>query len=383
MRRTSIVVVLMAVACGESTAPSRPNVRITTSPELVASFMSLGGVHDLTALVTDTLGASSSEVVTWDVVPSSAAVTVDQGMVTVAPSALPGEYRVRASALGVSDTTIVRVLPRPSGKLVFTAMVGGLNQVFVKDFAIDGDAVQITNGASASGGLGVDGATGTIVASIGTLPNVDLFRMNTDGSGLVNLTNNLSASNQGPTFNRATGEIYFSRRGLTTSSTQIFRMQPDGSSLAEVTSGSQGKVQPAISPDGLSLSWSEQFPGFNGEIVTSSIDGATPVRFTDRAGIDGQSYWLSNSRVAWSGALTTAPDVFAADAPGGTNALNLTNGEGSSSQPSAGCSPGTITILRRIEGQNAIYQFDMASKLAVKYTLPVERVIGFARRVCE
>lgn len=356
------------------------NARVVVTPELVASFASLGGVHTITAQVTDTLGADISDPVAWDVVPATAGVTVDQGTVTVGPNAAPGEYRVRATVLGVTDTTIVRVLQRPSGKLVFTAMIApGINQVFVKDFAADGDAVQVTNGASASGGLGVEQRTGTIVASLGSLPNVDLFRI--DAAGVVNLTNNPTNSNQGPTFHPITGEIYFSRRGSTGTASQIFRMSPDGSGQVEVSSGSQTKVQPVISPDGSMLSWTELFPGFNNEVVTASISGANATRFTDRMGSDGSSYWVTNSRVAWAAASPT-PDVYAADVPGGLNPVNLTNREGSSSGPSAGCSPGTITILRRVGNETAAYQLDLTTGLAVKYHLPVPRTIGFARRLC-
>lgn len=371
----------VALTCSDPSAPAPPNARVVTTPELVASFASLGGVHVITAQVTDTLGVDISDPVTWDVVPASAAVTVDQGTVTVASNASPGEYRVRATVIGVSDTTIVRVLPRPTGKLVFTAAIApGINQLFIKDFAIDGDAVQVTTGASASGGLGVDQRTGAIVASLGTLPNVDLFRI--EGTGVVNLTNNAANSNQGPTFHPTTGEIYFSRRGLTGTASQIFRMLPDGSGITEVSTGSQSKVQPAVSPDGSMLSWTELFPGFNNEVVTASINGANATRFTDRAGSDGSSYWISNSRVAWGGAATTAPDVFVADAPGGLNPVNLTNREGASSQPAAGCSPGTITILRRIGTETAAYQLDLTTGLVVKYHLPVSRTLAFARRLC-
>jgi Tol biopolymer transport system component len=377
-----IALAAIAFGCSDASAPSRPDVRVTVIPDLVESFASLGGAHTITAQVTDTLDAPRSDAVSWDVLPPSATVTVDQGIVTVTSNATAGDYQVRATVMGVSDTALVRVLPRPVGKLFFTAAVGAAYQVFVKDFATGGDAVQITTGSSASGGLAVDQSTGTVIASRGTLPNVDLFRMNADGTGMSNLTNDPALSNQGPSFNRVTGEIYFSRRGLTGTVTQIFRMASDGSGLTEVTSGTQGKTQPAVSPDGTMLSWNEQFPGFNLEIVTASIGGQNPVRLTDRTGTDGHSYWVSNSRLAWGAAALTEPDVFVADVPGGANAVNLTNGEGASLQPSAGCIPGTITILRRVDGETAVYQLDLTTRRAAKYTVAVPGTIGFARRLC-
>src|SRR5262245_4819498 len=151
-------------SCDDAAAPGPPpvNVRVRIAPELVGSCASLGCQHTFVREVTETLGNPISGRPTFDVVPASSALTVSAGVVTVSPSAPAGDYRIRATWDGVSDTAVVRVFPRPTGKLVFWATVGTDGQIFVKDFATPGDATQLTTGTGTAAGLAVDQASGTI-----------------------------------------------------------------------------------------------------------------------------------------------------------------------------------------------------------------------------
>ena len=368
--------------CNEASAPLPANRVVTITPDLVASFASLDDVHALAVAVTDTLGNPVTGSVAWEVAPATAAVSVSGGGVTITSAAPARDYHILATVDGVSDTAVVRVLPRPTGKLVFSTSADGQGRVFVKDFASPGDATSIASGPGTIAGLAVDQVSSRIFFARGSLPNADIYRVEVDGSSLSNVTNDASASNQGPAINPVTHDVYFSRRGLSGTATQVFRMGQDGTSLSEVTAGTQGKVQPSVSTDGLRLAWSETYPGFNLEVVTATIGGSNPVRLTDRSGFDAQPHWLTNGTVAWSAALTTQPDVFVADAPGGSNARNLTSITGRSSQPSTGCAPNTLTILRVLTGETAAYHLDVPTGLVVKYSLPVVRTITFARRLC-
>jgi Tol biopolymer transport system component len=376
--------VLGIVACSDGTAPLPRNVVVTVQPPFAGAFASLGDVHTLSVTVTDTLGSPLSDAITWDVIPSTSAVTVSTaGVVTIAPSATARDYLVRATASRISDTTIVRVLPRPAGKLVFAASSPGVSQIYVKDFAADGDAILVNSAAGSTAGLAVAQSSGTIFFSRGTLPNVDLFRMNLNGSSMTNLTNDPAASNQGPAIHPITGDVYFTRRPTPAAPAQVFRMRPDGTDLTQVSAGTQSKLIPAISPDGTRLSWSETFtPGINIELVTAGISGTDPERLTNRTGTDAAAVWISNSRIVWGTSFGGQLDVVSADVPGGGNLTNLTNGAGSSSQPSLGCTPGTVTFVRARSTESAVFQLDIATQLATKYVLPVNRSVAFARRIC-
>lgn len=384
VRRLFILLLAFCVhGCSDASAPPLPPNRVVNvTPDFVASFASLNDSHTFAVEVTDTLGNPLTGTVAWEIAPVSAAVTVAAGVVTITSAAQARDYRLRATVDGVSDTAIVRVLPRPGGKLVFSTSANNVGEVFVKDFASPGDATSIASGAGTIAGIAVDQASGRVFFSLGSLPNADIWRVEIDGSGLANVTNDASLSNQGPAINPVTHDVYFSRRGLTGTATQIFRMTQGGTGLTEVTTGTQSKLQPAVSADGSRLAWGEFYPGFNLEIVTAMIDGANPVRMTDRTGFDVGPHWLTNTSVAWGGASTTQPDVFLADAPSGSNARNLTNAAGRSTLPSAGCSANTLTILRTAASGTAAYQLDVLTGLAVKYSLPLVRAITFARRLC-
>jgi hypothetical protein len=374
------------IACGDSTGPAahaRPNAVVSVSPKLMGAFATLGATQIVHATVLDTLGDTLTQAVTWSVRGSTAITVASDGTVTVAPSATAGDYALVATASGAADTATVRVLSAPVGKLVFSARVGTDGQIFVKDFAVAGDAAQITTGSGAIAGLAVDQKSGMIFFSQGALPAVDIYRVAASGAGLVNLTNLAAASNQGPAVDAVTGDVYFSRKGLSGTVTQVFRMAPDGSALAQVTTSDQGKIQPAVSPDGTSLAWSESFqPGSNLEVMTAAIDGSNPLRLTNRTGVDGGAFWFSNTRILWSFfAPGTAFDIFSADLSNPGSLVNLTNGAGMSSSPSGGCAANTVTIVRTTTAPE-VYQLDLSTGLAVPYTLPVGRTISFARRLC-
>jgi hypothetical protein len=371
---------LTVVSCDSPVSPP-PNVVVTVTPVLAGSFASLGGAHAFVATATDTLDNPIDTLTfAWSIFPQTSHVTItSEGIVTVGTAAAARDYSIRATAGGVTAGATLRVLPRPEGMLVFSSNVGGNGHLFVKNFDDDQDAVQITTtGTGTIAGIGVDHTTLAVFFGRGALPNSDIYRINLDGSNLVNLTNDIASQNQGPAVNLATHEVFFSRRIATAS--QIFRMNPDGSGLAQVTTGTQSKVLPSVSPDGQWLAWGESFqPGFNQEIVTAAIDGSNPVRFTTRAGIDASPAWESSSRLYWSGdAGGVNFDIFAADAPGGGNLVDLTPVSSSDVGVSRGCAPNTFTFLRGSEA----HHFDVATGLAVKYTLVTPRNMTFARRLC-
>ena len=161
-------------------------------------------------------------------------------------------------------------------------------QLFVKNFLNDLDAVQLTTGPGLITGFDVDPAAGMIILSRRVPPNSDLFRMNLDGTGLTPLTDG-RCLNQFPAIHSATNELYFSRRAPGATVTQIWRMATDGSDLIQITTGTQDKILPGVPPDGQRLAGVETFPGFNNEIMTADISGADPVRLTDRSGDGHQS----------------------------------------------------------------------------------------------
>jgi hypothetical protein len=271
----------------------------------------------------------------------------------------------------------------PAGKLIFVSSVNGIAEVFVKDLTNDAVAVQITDGTGNVNGLAVDQTTSTIFFARGTPPSNDIFRVNPDGSGLTNLTNNASNNNLLPAVNQATHDVYFSRRGTTSSTAQIFRMRPDGTDMTEITTGTQAKGGPSISPDGQSLAWHESYPSFNLEIVTATIAGENPVRFTNRTGNDASPVWVSNTKLVWG---FTAPgsssEIFAATLANSAAPENVSNDAGSDSGQSQGCAEQSFTFLSTRGGQFDAYNYNLETGVATKFAIPGNPVVSLARRLC-
>jgi hypothetical protein len=309
----------------------------------------------------------------------SANVSVDAaGVVTVSTGAPAGDYFVRAAAEGAVATATIRVLPRATGYMVFDAIVGSDHQIFIRDFSKDTVAAQLTSGFGFVGGLAADGTTKSIFFARGNVPSSDIYRIQFDGTGLVNLTNDAASSNQGPTIDPVSHDVFFSRKVGTV--VQIVRMHQDGSSLTTVTGGVQSKVNPNVSPDGQWLAWGEAYqPGFNQEIVTSRITGADTVRLTNRTGIDGLAVWLTNTRVLWQ-QFGTPTDLFVATAQAGADAVNVTNSATSESSPGRACSNTKFTFISTSGTTANAVEGDVDSPVLVKYGLGYKP--SLVRRVC-
>ncbi|HJR33545.1 MAG TPA: hypothetical protein VJ817_01245 [Gemmatimonadales bacterium] len=368
--------------CGGSTAPS-DGLTIAVTPAVLGSFSGHPGLHQYSALVTDAGGAIQSNLVLdWSVSPSSTGINVlPSGLVGVLATAQPGDYAVRASTGGATGSALLRVLPAPTGRIYFSS--GGRSAaLYVKDFSNAEDALALSITTGTITGIEVNPSAGILVLGRGFAPDADIYRMNLDGSGVVKLTTD-GAGNQSPVFHPVTGEIYFSRRAPGDPVTQIWKMAIDGSGLIRVTTGDQNKSLPAISPDGQRLAWSETYPGANGELVTATIQGTSPVRLTDRPGNDSEPHWISNSRVTWSGMVGSNLEIFAADLSASGVPMNLTQHPDADTGPSRGCSSGTITFLSRRGGKVfGGYQLDLATGLVTEYVLPTDWAMGIARRVC-
>jgi hypothetical protein len=381
MRALAATVCLVTVASCDVNTDPQPTLQIT--PGVSASFEGQSVAHALGASIALRPGATEDTTlapsITWSMVGAAPGVSVDAtGLVTVSPSATAGDYAVRATAEGAAATATIRVLPRTTGYMIFVSLVGSDYQVFIRDFSNDSASRQLTSAPGFIGGLAADGATKSIFFARGPPPSVDIFRIQFDGTGLVNLTNDPARANQGPAVDTVTHDIFFSR--IVGGVQQIVRMRPDGSALATVTGGVQNKLNPGVSPDGKYLAWGESYqPGFNQEIVTSRTTGEDTVRFTNRAGLDGLPVWLTNSRVLWLQFGTTS-GLYVATAPWGSDVMSATSSSASISSPGRGCTTNTFTYIHSAGGRTHAVQGELETSVLVKFGLG--RTPTLVRRVC-
>lgn len=155
-----------------------------------------------------------------------------------------------------------------------------------------------------------------IVVQSNETGNNEIFKMNADGTGKVNLTNN-PASDGWPRWGADGTRIYFhsNRSG----NFDIWSMDPFGGNLVNLTADSplsDNTVE--VSPDGRKLAFTRQFAGGDSEIFTMDVNGANPTNVTNSPGYDSIVTWSpDNTTLIWTSLRSGDFEVFSMPATGG------------------------------------------------------------------
>ncbi len=112
----------------------------------------------------------------------------------------------------------------------------------------------------------------------------DIWTMNPDGTGQVNLTNTPQAEAD-PAWSPDGSRIAFAKQTGPGFTTQVFVMSADGTGVTPVTTSSPGGADPSWSPDGNRLAFSES----RGFISTINVDGTDETIIADAE--DGDPEW--------------------------------------------------------------------------------------------
>lgn len=120
----------------------------------------------------------------------------------------------------------------------------------------------------------------------------DIFLMNADGSGAVNLTKH-KADDHFPAWSPDGKQIAFSsdRDGWP----QIYVMAADGTGVQRLTRSKSIDRAPVWSPDGKRIAFCRDTSS-NGEIVVMKADGTAPVNVTRDVAFDGDPAWSPDGK---------------------------------------------------------------------------------------
>jgi Ca2+-binding RTX toxin-like protein len=146
-------------------------------------------------------------------------------------------------------------------------------------------------------------------------PNNEIFKMNADGTGKVNITNH-PANDGWPRWSADGTRIFFhsNRSG----NLDIWSMDPFGNDLVNLTAGSllsDNTVE--VSPDGRKLAFTRQLVGGN-EIFTMNVDGTEQTNISNSPGYDSIVTWSPDgTTLIWTSDRTGDFEVFSAPATGG------------------------------------------------------------------
>ena len=297
--------VLLLAACGsDTTAPDggRPAVSVSVVPTTASLLTS--GSQDFTATVTND---PTNRGVAWSITGCSGgpAVCGSLSNVTNTTATYTAPTTVPPGALGVTATSVSDNSKSVMARVTITAVAaagqiafyspsdnGGVGDIYVMNADGSGQVNLTNNPASdADPAWSPDGSK--IAFNSSRDGNVEVYVMNADGSGLRNLTNN-PAGDLRPAWSPDGSKIAFLRN------LDIYVMNADGSGQVNLTNNPATDDQPAWSPDGSKIAFTRSPDGASFSIYVMQVDGSSITRLTTTTQDDGAAWSPEGTKIAFS-----------------------------------------------------------------------------------
>src|SRR5436309_1360635 len=274
---------VLLAACGDSTAPGGAGQAISVAVVPSTASLLTSGSQDFTATVTND---PSNGGVTWSITACSgdASVCGSLGNMTstratyTAPTTAPPALGVTATAVKDNSksftATVAITAIAPAGQIAFTSQRDGNEEIYVMNADGSGQ-VNLTNSGRGDyrPAWSPDGSKIAFMSSLGYL-NGAVYVMNADGSGVTRLTND-PADADIPQWSPDGSRIaFFAWDG---SNSGIYVMNADGSGLRNLTNKAAYEVPPHWSPDGRQIAF------LGGGLYVMNADGSGVTQLTNNA----------------------------------------------------------------------------------------------------
>lgn len=142
-------------------------------------------------------------------------------------------------------------------------------------------------------------ANGKIVFDTDRDGKNQIYTMNSDGTNLNRLTNNLAFLDYQPEYSADGSQIVFSRYYSTVNAYDIYKMNADGSNPVNLTNGTGTNASPSFSPDGSKIVY-HSFQSGNYDIWVMNADGSNKVKMTTNPTGDWYPTWSPDgSKIAF------------------------------------------------------------------------------------
>ena len=191
--------------------------------------------------------------------------------------------------------------------------------------------------------------------------NTEICRINADGTGLSNLTNNPARDMNGAFSPDGKQIVFVSNRGGDYSTFQIYVMDNDGSEVRRIY-GEAMNAAPAWSPDGQTIAFAndkEEWRTGNFEIFTLSVDaGGDPSRLTFRRRADSHPRYSPDGRhILFTSNSDGNSEIYLMRSDG-SGVVRLTRNEAVDASPVWNPDGRRITFCSNRGGKFAVYEID-------------------------
>lgn len=189
----------------------------------------------------------------------------------------------------------------------------------------------------------------------------DVFRMQPDGTELVNLTESPGTDDRQATWSRDRERLVFASDR--TGEFAIHTMNPDGGDVTPVTSGEGRDLDPRFSPDGERIAFSSQREDSR-SIYVINVDGTGLRRLTDDGGEDMRPTWSPDgARLAFHRRHGDDDriDVFVMEAEPDAEPVNVTDRPARDFHPSWAPAEPLLTFASDQDGDGDIFRVEVTN----------------------
>lgn len=244
----------------------------------------------------------------------------------------------------------------PPGRIAFTAEANGNLEIFVMN-ANGSGLLNISNNAADDYEPVWSPDGSKLVFTSRRDGNLNIYVMNADGSGVQRLTDDIADDTNPDWSPDGTRIVFNSERlgeGQLFPNADIYIMNADGSNQTNLTSSEVYEWRPAWSPDGRQIAF-ESAPNENHDIYVMNVDGSGKTQLTNDPGFDEYPAWSPDgSRLLFQTDRNGKYEVYVMNA-NGTNQVNLTNDPDHDMHPVWSPDGRYITFMSDREGNEEIF----------------------------
>ena len=241
--------------------------------------------------------------------------------------------------------------PAPTGRIVFESNRDGNLEIYRMN--ADGSApTRLTDNPATDNNPSISPDGTKVAFSSDRAGTPDIYVMNIDGSGVTQLTSDPGLEQQ-PAWSPDGTKIAYV--GTVIEQTDIFVVDATGGTPVDVTSTPADETSPSWSPDGTQLAFDSNRDG-NREIYRQNSDGSgTATRLTNNTDLDSDPDWSPDgTKIAFHSdrAGSAFGSVWTMTASDGSDQVNLTNATIFDADPSWSPDGTRIAFVRDAGGQN-------------------------------